>query len=122
MDFQNFVNKVRHHWGRPQLKGMDLEFDQSLRDLGFHGIPHKASTFMIPTSTCLVELVETPFVVITLSEIEIVNHERVGLGQKNFDMTILFKDFKRDVFRIDYIPSSSLDGIKEWLDTTDLKY
>jgi len=51
-----------------------------------------------------------------------VNLERVGLGQKNFDMAIVLKDFKRDVLRIDSIPSTSLDGIKEWLDTTDIKY
>lgn len=99
-----------------------LEFDPPLRELGFHGVPHKASAFIVPTSSCLVELVETPFLVITLSEIEIVNLERVGLGQKNFDMAIVFKDFKRDVMRIDSIPSTSLDGIKEWLDTTDIKY
>lgn len=122
MDFQNFVNRVNDLWGQPQFKAFDLEFDQPLRELGFHGVPHKASAFIVPTSSCLVELIETPFVVITLSEIEIVNLERVGLGQKNFDMTIVFKDFKRDVLRIDSIPSSSLDGIKEWLDTTDLKY
>nr|CAN64799.1 hypothetical protein VITISV_017318 [Vitis vinifera] len=122
MDFQNFVNRVNDLWGQPQFKGLDLEFDQPLRELGFHGVPHKASAFIVPTSSCLVELIETPFLVITLSEIEIVNLERVGLGQKNFDMTIVFKDFKRDVLRIDSIPSTSLDGIKEWLDTTDLKY
>ncbi|KAB1202090.1 FACT complex subunit SPT16 [Morella rubra] len=122
MDFQNFVNRAHDLWGQPQFKALDLEFDQPLRELGFHGVPHKASAFIVPTSSCLVELIETPFVVITLNEIEIVNLERVGLGQKNFDMTIVFKDFKRDVFRIDSIPSSSLDGIKEWLDTTDLKY
>lgn len=122
MDFQNFVNRVNDLWGQPQFKGLDLEFDQPLRELGFHGVPHKASAFIVPTSSCLVELVETPFLVITLSEIEIVNLERVGLGQKNFDMTIVFKDFKRDVLRIDSIPSTSLDGIKEWLDATDLKY
>ncbi|KAA8545292.1 hypothetical protein F0562_020076 [Nyssa sinensis] len=122
MDFQNFVNRVNDLWGQPQFKALDLEFDQPLRELGFHGVPHKASAFIVPTSSCLVELIETPFVVITLSEIEIVNLERVGLGQKNFDMTIVFKDFKRDVLRIDSIPSTSLDGIKEWLDTTDLKY
>ena len=50
------------------------------------------------------------------------NLERVGHEQKNFDMTIVFKDFKKDVLRIDSIPSTSLDGIKEWLDTTDIKY
>ncbi|KAI8025620.1 FACT complex subunit SPT16 [Camellia lanceoleosa] len=108
--------------GQPQFKSLDLEFDQPFRDLGFHGVPHKASAFIVPTSSCLVELIETPFVGITLNEIEIVNLERVGLGQKNFVMTIVFKDFKRDFFRIDSIPSTSLDGIKEWLDTTDLKY
>ncbi|KAG8369038.1 hypothetical protein BUALT_Bualt15G0108800 [Buddleja alternifolia] len=122
LDFQNFVNRVNDLWGQPQYKSFDLEFDQPLRELGFHGVPHKSSALIVPTSTCLVELIETPFVVITLNEIEIVNLERVGLGQKNFDMTVVFKDFKRDVMRIDSIPQSSLDGIKEWLDTTDLKY
>ncbi|XWS58057.1 hypothetical protein CRYUN_Cryun08bG0002500 [Craigia yunnanensis] len=122
MDFQSFVNRVNDLWGQPQFNSLDLEFDQPLRELGFHGVPYKASAFIVPTSSCLVELVETPFLVVTLSEIEIVNLERVGLGQKNFDMTIVFKDFKRDVLRIDSIPSTSLDGIKEWLDTTDLKY
>ncbi|GAV81352.1 Peptidase_M24 domain-containing protein/Rtt106 domain-containing protein/SPT16 domain-containing protein [Cephalotus follicularis] len=122
MEFQNFVNRVNDLWRQPHFKSLDLEFDQPLRELGFHGVPHKASAFIVPTSTCLVELIETPFVVITLGEIEIVNLERVGLGQKNFDMTIVFKDYKRDVIRIDSIPSTSLDGIKEWLDTTDLKY
>ncbi|GAV70889.1 Peptidase_M24 domain-containing protein/Rtt106 domain-containing protein/SPT16 domain-containing protein [Cephalotus follicularis] len=122
MDFQSFVNRVNDLWGQSQFKDLDLEFDQPLRELGFHGVPHKASAFIVPTSSCLVELIETPFLVVTLIEIEIVNLERVGLGQKNFDMTIVFKDFKRDVLRIDSIPSTSLDGIKEWLDTTDIKY
>lgn len=122
MDFQNFVNRVNELWGMPQFKELDLEFDMPLRELGFHGVPYKASAFIVPTSSCLVELIETPFLVITLSEIEIVNLERVGFGQKNFDMTIVFKDFKRDVFRIDSIPQTSLESIKEWLDTTDIKY
>lgn len=122
MDFQSFVNRVNDLWGQPQFNGLDLEFDQPLRELGFHGVPFKSSAFIVPSSTCLVELIETPFLVVSLSEIEIVNLERVGLGQKNFDMTIVFKDFKRDVLRIDSIPSTSLDGIKEWLDTTDIKY
>lgn len=122
MDFQSFVNRVNDLWGQPQFSGLDLEFDQPLRELGFHGVPYKSSAFIVPTSTCLVELIETPFLVVTLGEIEIVNLERVGFGQKNFDMTVVFKDFKRDVLRIDSIPSTSLDGIKEWLDTTDIKY
>lgn len=122
MNFQNFVTRVNEIWGMPQFKDLDLEFDMPLRELGFHGVPYKASAFIVPTSSCLVELVELPFLVITLGEIEIVNLERVGFGQKNFDMTIIFKDFKKDVFRIDSIPTTSLESIKEWLDTTDIKY
>ncbi|XVF02081.1 hypothetical protein REPUB_Repub04eG0145700 [Reevesia pubescens] len=89
MDFQNFVNRVNDLSGQPQFKALDLEFDQHMRELGFYEVSHKAFAFIMPTSNCLVELIETPFVVITLSEIEIVNLERVGLGQKNFDMTII---------------------------------
>ncbi|KAG6478423.1 hypothetical protein ZIOFF_061865 [Zingiber officinale] len=122
MDFQSFVNKVHDIWAQPQFKGLDLEFDMPLRELGFYGVPHKSSAFIVPTSSCLVELIETPFLVVSLGEVEIVNLERIGFGQKNVDMAIVFKDFKRDVLRIDSIPSSSLDGIKEWLDMTDLKY
>ncbi|KAF6998357.1 hypothetical protein CFC21_014479 [Triticum aestivum] len=122
MEFQNYINKVNDHWSQPQFKGLDLEFHIPLRELGFHGVPYKASAFIIPTSTCLVELIETPFLVVTLGEIEIVNLERVGFGTKKFDMAIVFNDFKKDVLRIDSIQTTSLDAIKEWVDTTDLKY
>ena len=108
--------------GQSQFKGLDLEFDQPLRELGFYSVPHKASAFVIPTPSCLVELIEMVFLAITLREIAIVNLERVGFRQKYFDMAIVFKDFKKDVLRIDSIPSISLDGTKEWLDTTDIKY
>ncbi|KAM3373346.1 hypothetical protein ACQJBY_020016 [Aegilops geniculata] len=119
MEFQNYISKVNDHWSQPQFKGLDLEFHIPLRELGFHGVPYKASAFIIPTSTCLVELIET---VVTLGEIEIVNLERVGFGTKKFDMAIVFNGFKKDVLRIDSIQSTSLDAIKEWTDTTDLKY
>ncbi|CAH8378754.1 unnamed protein product [Eruca vesicaria subsp. sativa] len=122
MDFNHFANRVNDMWRQPQFASLDLEFDQPLRELGFYGVPHKTSAFIIPTSSCLVEITETPFFVVSLSEIEIVNLERVGFGQKNFDMAIIFKDFKKDVLRVDSIPTSSLEGIKEWLDTTDIKY
>ncbi|KAK9920058.1 hypothetical protein M0R45_028623 [Rubus argutus] len=121
-EFHSFVDRVQDLWQQPQFNGLELEFDQPMRELGFHGVPYKSSAFIVPSSNCLVELIETPFLVVTLSEIEIVNLERVGLGQKNFDLAIVFKDFKRDVLRIDSIPSTSLDGLKEWLDTTDIKY
>ncbi|KAH7849396.1 hypothetical protein Vadar_017225 [Vaccinium darrowii] len=123
LDFQNFVNRMNDLWGQTQFKGLNLEFDQPLMELGFCGVPYQTSAFIVPTSSCLVELIKNPCLVVILSEIEIVNLERVGLGQAqaNFDMAIMFKD-KRNVLRIGSIPSTSLDGIKEWLDTIDIKY
>ena len=38
-----------------------------------------------------VELLEMPFTVITMAEVNIVNLERVGFNLRNFDMTIVFK-------------------------------
>ncbi len=38
-----------------------------------------------------VELLEMPFTVITMGEVNIVNLERVGFNLRNFDMTIVFK-------------------------------
>ncbi|KAG6553865.1 hypothetical protein Mapa_004782 [Marchantia paleacea] len=121
-EFEVFVKRIAELWDQPPWREMDMEFDIPFRELGFHGVPNKSSAFIVPTVNCLVELVETPFLVITLNDIEIVNLERVGLGQKAFDMAIVFKDFKRDVMRIDAIPSQSLDGIKEWLNSMNIKY
>ncbi|KAJ7544149.1 hypothetical protein O6H91_09G066200 [Diphasiastrum complanatum] len=121
-EFQAFVKRMTELWEQPQLKNLELEFDIPFRELGFHGVPNKSVAFIVPTVNCLVELIETPFLVVTLSEIEVINLERVGLGQKAFDMAVVFKDFKKDVLRIDAIPSSSLDGIKEWMNSLNIKY
>ncbi|CAB81168.1 putative protein [Arabidopsis thaliana] len=107
MDFNHFANQVNDMWQLPQFASLSLEFDQPLREFGFNGVPHKTSTFIIPTSSCLVELTESPFLVVCLSEIEIVNLERVGFGQKSFDMAIIFKDLKKDVLRVDSVPTNA---------------
>ncbi|OAO96872.1 GTC2 [Arabidopsis thaliana] len=107
---------------RDRKRSTWISITLQIREFGFNGVPHKTSAFIIPTSSCLVELTESPFLVVSLSEIEIVNLERVGFGQKSFDMAIIFKNLKKDVLRVDSVPTSSLEGIKEWLDTTDIKY
>eukprot|EP00898_Chlorokybus_atmophyticus_P001471 jgi/Chlat1/2324/Chrsp17S02801 len=121
MQFQKFVKLVNEVWER-EYKQLDLEFDVPFRDLGFNGVPYKSSAFCIPTVNCLVELIEQPFLVITLNEIEVVNLERVGFGLKNFDMAIVFKDWAKEPHRIDAIESKSLDTIKEWLTSMNIKY
>lgn len=61
------------------------------RELGFSGVPFKSAVFVMPSVSCLVELIEMPFLVVALEDIELVNLERVGFNLKNFDMAIVFK-------------------------------
>jgi len=46
---------------------LNLEFEIPFRELGFFGVPSRATSFVMPTVNCLVELTEMPFTVITLS-------------------------------------------------------
>jgi hypothetical protein len=61
------------------------------RELGFEGVPNRETVMVLPTVNCLLELTQMPFTVVSLSDIEIVNLERVGFNLKNFDMAIVFK-------------------------------
>ena len=65
-------------------------------------------------------LTDPPFLVITLSELEIVHLERVQYGLSSFDMVFVFRDFSRPPLHISSVPSSSLDDVKQWLDSVDV--
>ena len=78
------------------------------------------TVFVSPAAIC--ELIEWPFFVVSLNDIEIVNLERVIFGIKSFDLALVFKDFTRPVMRIDSVPVGSLDKIKEWLNSINIKY
>lgn len=51
----------------------------------------------MPTANCLVSLLETPFFLISLNEIELVSFERIDNKLKNFDIIIVFKDYTKPV-------------------------
>ena len=120
-EFSGFCRKVQDIWEKDFPK-LGLEFDSPYHDLAFDGVPFKSTVRILPTATCLVELTEFPPLVVSSSDIEVVNLERVGFHLKNFDMAIVFKDFTKDVHRIDQIPVQNLDNIKQWLGTLDIKY
>jgi len=120
-EFQQFVKRVQEVWEK-DFAELHLEFDIPFRELGFYGTPHRSTVFIMPTVNCLVELTEMPFTVVSIADIEIVNLERVGFNLKNFDMAIVFKDFSRDVMRIDAIPSKQLETAKDWLTSVKIKY
>jgi len=99
-----------------------FEIDIPFRELGFQGVPFRSNVLLQPTTECLVHLTDPPFLVITLSEIEIAHLERVQFGLKNFDLVFVFKDFNRAPVHINTIPTSQLDNVKEWLDSVEVAY
>lgn len=91
---------------------MDVPF----RNLGFQGVPSRQLVLLQPTSSCLVQLSDTPFFVVDLQDVELVHLERVQFGLKNFDAVFVFKEFGRTPVHVNSIPVEFLDLVKEWLE------
>ncbi|XP_069044806.1 FACT complex subunit SPT16 [Lepisosteus oculatus] len=114
--FKNFIEKVE------TLTREELEFEVPFRDLGFNGAPYRSTCLLQPTSSALCNVTEWPPFVVTLDEVELVHFERVQFHLKNFDIVIVYKDYNRKVTMINAVPVNSLDPIKEWLNSCDIKY
>ncbi|KAI2663101.1 FACT complex subunit SPT16 [Labeo rohita] len=107
--FKNFIEKVE------SLTKEELEFEVPFRDLG-------STCLLQPTSSALSNVTEWPPFVVTLDEVELVHFERVQFHLKNFDVVIVYKDYNKKVTMINAVPVNSLDPIKEWLNSCDIKY
>lgn len=114
-EFRSFAEKIADAG-----KGESLQVDMPFRELSFNGVPARSNVVVSPTTDCLVQLTEPPFMVVTLSEIEVVHLERVQYGLKNFDMVIVYKDFQRAPSHINTVPVEVLDAVKDWLDSVDI--
>ncbi|KIK63712.1 hypothetical protein GYMLUDRAFT_162320 [Collybiopsis luxurians FD-317 M1] len=100
--------------------GETLELDVPFRELSFEGVPFRTSVRLQPTTDCLIHLTDPPFLVVTLSEIEIASLERVQYSLRQFDLILIFKDFTKPPLHINSIQSSSMDDVKNWLDSVDI--
>ncbi|KAI3930802.1 hypothetical protein MKX01_037248 [Papaver californicum] len=104
-DLKNFVFKVG---------ALDKTYE-------FHGVgPSKAWSVFGLTSYTLFELVDTPFFVVNLRDIEIVNLAK--LEPEKIYMTVVYKEFNRGPLQVNSIPLHSLDGIKQCLNYGNVKY
>ncbi|KAK9466335.1 FACT complex subunit-domain-containing protein [Lipomyces arxii] len=115
-EFRTFSERIA------EASNNSFDVDIPFRELGFSGVPFRANVLCQPTTECLVQLIDPPFLVITLSEIEIAHLERVQFGLKNFDLVFVFKDFTRQVTHINSIPMDQLDSVKDWLDEVEIPY
>lgn len=99
-----------------------IDVEIPFRELGFNGVPFRSNVLCQPTTESLIQLIDPPFLVVTLSEIEVVHLERVQFGLRQFDMVAIYKDFSRPVTHINSIPMTQLDGVKDWLNSVDVPY
>ncbi|GAM27039.1 hypothetical protein SAMD00019534_102140 [Acytostelium subglobosum LB1] len=115
-EYQAFVKRVE------EIVPGGFEFDIPYRDLAFYGVPNVTTVLLQPSVQCLVNLLETPFFVLTLDELEIACFERVSRNLRNLDLVFVFKDFTRVPIRISTIPREYFEHIKEWLDQCNIKF
>ncbi|KAK3685739.1 transcription elongation complex subunit [Podospora appendiculata] len=115
--FKSFAERIAEA-GRNE----NIEVDMPIRDLGFHGVPFRSNVYIQPTTECLIQVTEPPFMVLTLDDIEVAHLERVQFGLKNFDLVFVFKDFSRAPYHINTIPVESLEDVKEFLDSSDISF
>lgn len=115
-EFRAFANKIA------DASNGKFDVDEPIRELGFSGVPFRSDVLCQPSTDCLIQLVDPPFLVVTLQEIEVVHLERIQFGLRQFDMVIIYKDFSRPVTHINSIPVTQLDSVKDWLNEMDLPY
>lgn len=117
--FKDFCKKVE---SVAKSNGFNMEFDIPYRDLGFTGTPNKEMVFIQPTLHCLINVTDTPFFVVDLSEVDHVHFERITFMSKAFDIVLINKDFTKQPWRVDMIPNADKDAIQEWLTDMELSY
>jgi nucleosome binding factor SPN SPT16 subunit len=115
-EFKQFCEKIEAACGK------DVHVDVPIRELGFYGVPFRQSVLLQPTGNCLVYLSDPPFLMISLTDIELASLERVHFGLKNFDLVFVFKDHTISPQHIDAIPMTYLEHVKDWLDSSDVYF
>lgn len=115
--YKLFADKIQNA-GQEHIHAVDVPF----REFSFYGVTHRFPVLCQPTASCLIQLTDTPFMVLTLEDVEIVHFEGVHSSMVNFDMVWVFKDFHRPTLQIRNIGSKSLEYIKNWLDMASIGF
>ncbi|OAF70902.1 FACT complex subunit SPT16 [Intoshia linei] len=114
--FKNFCLRVE------SISSGKVSFEIPIRDLGFFGVPIKTTSFLMPSTNCLVQLSDWPPTVVSIDEIELVHFERVSFSIKNFDIVFVFKDYSKPVFIVNAVPTESLQNLKQWLHELEIHF
>ncbi|KAI3971848.1 hypothetical protein MKW92_028595 [Papaver armeniacum] len=120
-ELKNFILNVREKWRYiPVFRCYPFGGAEIHKKDEFQGnLPSKSATIFGLTFSALVGLVDEPFVVVNLDEIQVVY---LRLKPEGIDMTIVFQDLKRDLVQINSIPLDALDRIKSRFKFAYVKY
>lgn len=132
-DLRNRTNKAFTRFHREVTERYGLEFDVPYRELAFEGAPRSSSVTLVPTVSCIVDLVETPAFVLNLEDVEIAHFERVSFQLRMFDLVFVLKGFEEDFtkkgktikdmwLRISSIKVEELVPLKDYLDRQNIKF
>lgn len=132
-ELKNRTNKNFLRFTKEVDERYDLEFDIPYRQLAFTGAPKSAAVNLVPTVSCIVDLVEWPPFVLNLDDVEIAHFERVIFQLRMFDLVFIFKGFEdepsasgkasKDMWqRISSIPMEELTPLKKYLDEQNIKF
>lgn len=119
---KNMINKEFRLFIEHIEESYPIKVEVPYVDKSFYGVPFRESVLIHPTNESLVSLVETPFLVISLSDIEIVNFERVVYGVKTSDMIIVFKDKGKSPVSILSIDTSCISDLKDFFDSKNVVF
>lgn len=111
-EFKMFVEKIE--------ESHPIRIEIPYLDRGFYGVPFRESILINPTNECLVSIYESPFFVVNLNEIEIVNFERVVYGVKTSDLVIVLRDKKKPPISVLSIESSCIPSLKDFFDSKNV--
>ncbi len=123
--FKRFTNDVAERYG--------VDFDIPYRELAFEGAPRSSAVTLIPTVSCIVDLIDTPPFILNLEDVIIAHFERVSFQLRMFDVVFVFKGFEDDLAakgktvkdcwtRISSIKMDELIPLKNYLDRQNIKF
>nr|pir 138K protein - Tetrahymena thermophila [Tetrahymena thermophila]AAS65456.1 p138 [Tetrahymena thermophila] len=115
-DFEAFYKEVENQLGDK------IKFEVPYANLGFYGSPSRSTCLLQPTQNTLMNIIEFPFFIMSLEEVELACFERMIGRLKNFDLVFIFKDYEKQVTRIASIPIDKAEIVKNWLNSQNILY
>ncbi|EPR78927.1 Transcription elongation complex subunit Cdc68 [Spraguea lophii 42_110] len=112
LEFKRFIAKIEEK--------SNLRAETPFPEKGFYAVPYKENVFIQSTNELLISITETPFLVVTLSEIEVVNFERVNFSVRSFDLAIIYKD--KTHILIQSVELSKIYFLKDFFDSKNVCY